>query len=296
MLCLVLLVLFPLCFANDEIDNDEVSLLQRAVDNEVPASTGLPFYESLLIGQETSSNPNQILKNGSCKHTLSCAAGIPGIPGIPGPAGPAGLPGNNGPQGPKGTRGYKGEPGSPGTQGPVGPKGPQGPSGQAGTKGDTGARGPEGPKGVPGPLVRNWKQCVFPKLADGKDTGLIKDCVFEKRSDSTSLRVYWSGQLRIYNCDACCRRWYFTFNGVECSTPAAIDATVYMYKGSGSRKDNLHRPRHVEGVCDKIHKGKVRVGFWVGNCAGYGNADAYTGWNSVSRIYVEEMPPPQAEN
>ena len=123
-----------------------------------------------------------------------------------------------------------------------------------------------------------------------------QDCVFEKRSDSTSLRVYWSGQLRIYNCDACCRRWYFTFNGVECSTPAAIDATVYMYKGSGSRKDNLHRPRHVEGVCDKIHKGKVRVGFWVGNCAGYGNADAYTGWNSVSRIYVEEMPPPQAGN
>ena len=123
-----------------------------------------------------------------------------------------------------------------------------------------------------------------------------QDCVFEKRSDSTSLRVYWSGQLRIYNCDACCRRWYFTFNGAECSTPAAIDATVYMYKGTGSRLDNLHRPRHVEGVCDQIHKGKVRVGFWVGNCAGYGNADAYTGWNSVSRIYVEEMPPPQAEN
>ena len=88
--------------------------------------------------------------------------------------GPAGLPGNNGPQGPKGTRGYKGEAGPPGAQGPVGPKGPQGPSGQTGTKGDTGARGPEGPKGVPGPLVRNWKQCVFPKLADGKDTGLIK--------------------------------------------------------------------------------------------------------------------------
>ena len=120
------------------------------------------------------SNPKQILKNGSCKPTSCCAAGIPGINGIPGPAGPAGSPGNNGPQGLKGTRGYKGEAGPPGAQGPVGPKGPQGPSGQTGRKGDTGARGPEGPKGVPGPLVRNWKQCVFPKLADGKDTGLIK--------------------------------------------------------------------------------------------------------------------------
>ena len=69
---------------------------------------------------------------------------------------------------------YKGEAGPPGAQGPAGPKGPQGPSGQAGTRGDTGVRGPQGPRGVSGPLVRNWKQCVFPKLADGKDTVLIK--------------------------------------------------------------------------------------------------------------------------
>ena len=121
-----------------------------------------------------------------------------------------------------------------------------------------------------------------------------QECIFKKKSDSTSLRVYWSGQLRIHNCDHCCRRWYFTFNGAECSAPAAIDAVVYMYKGTGSRLKNLHRPRHVEGVCDKIHKGTVRVGFWVGNCKGYGSADACTGWNSVSRIYVEEVPPPQA--
>ena len=39
----------------------------------------------------------------------------------------------------------------------------------------------------------------------------------------------------------------------------------------------------------------MRVGFWVGNFAGYGSAYAYTGWNSVSRIYVEEVPPPQDE-
>jgi hypothetical protein len=32
----------------------------------------------------------------------------------------------------------------------------------------------------------------------------------------------------------------------------------------------------------------VRVGFWVGNCAGYGSADAHTGWNAVSRVVVEE--------
>ena len=68
----------------------------------------------------------------------------------------------------------KGKAGPPGAQGPAGPKGPQGPSGQTRKKGDTGARGSQGPKEVPGPLERNGKQCVFPKLADGKDTVLIK--------------------------------------------------------------------------------------------------------------------------
>ena len=143
--------------------------------------------------------------------------------------------------------------------------------------------------------------CVFMK--NGKEfrfTSLIflllvilKECIFKKASATTGLRVFWSCTLRLYNCHHCCRRWYFTFNGAECSTPGAIEGVVYMIHGHGAKK-NLHRVRHIEGVCEKIHKGTVRVGFWVGNCARFGSADAYTGWNSVSRIYVEEVPPPQA--
>ena len=121
-----------------------------------------------------------------------------------------------------------------------------------------------------------------------------QECVFKKMSDNTALRVFWTGALRIYNCDGCCSRWYFTFNGAECSAPAAIDGVVYLHYGTGSRPKDLHRVRHIEGVCEKIHKGTVRVGFWVGKCASSNSADAYTGWNSVSRIYVEEIPPPQA--
>ena len=121
-----------------------------------------------------------------------------------------------------------------------------------------------------------------------------QECIFKKTSDNTALRVFWTGNLRIYNCDACCSRWYFTFNGAECSAPAAIDGAVYMRYGSGSRLKDLHRVRHIEGVCEKIHKGTVRVGFWVGKCAGLKSADAHTGWPGVSRIYVEEIPPPQA--
>ncbi|KAL9975834.1 hypothetical protein ACROYT_G013040 [Oculina patagonica] len=216
-----------------------------------------------------------------------CAPGIPGIPGSPGPAGSAGAAGSPGPQGAMGPRGDQGYDGKPGSQGP---KGPQGTKGDAGNKG---SQGPPGPPGTASSCRKNWKQCVFKNLNDEKDTGLIKECIFHKTSEETSLRVFWNGNLRIYNCHACCRRWYFTFNGAECSAPAEIDGVVYMVHGSGAKK-NLHRPRQIEGVCEKVHKGIVRVGFWVGNCAGYGSADAWTGWNSVSRIYVEEVPPPQA--
>jgi len=66
-----------------------------------------------------------------------------------------------------------------------------------------------------------------------------------------------------------------------------------MNQGTSWKKD-LHRVRQIEGICEKVHKGTVREGFWVGSCAGEKLADAYTGWKSVSRIYVEEIPPPQA--
>ena len=141
--------------------------------------------------------------------------------------------------------------------------------------------------------IHEKRKRISVHLPDLSSLAILKECIFKKASDTTGLRVFWSGNLRLYNCHACCRRWYFTFNGAECSTPGAIDGVVYMIHGNGGKKD-LHRPRHIEGVCEKIHKGTVRVGFWVGNCAGYGSADAYTGWNSVSRIYVEEVPPPQA--
>ena len=113
-----------------------------------------------------------------------------------------------------------------------------------------------------------------------------KECIFNKTSANTELRVFYNGAFRIYNCNWCCKRWYFTFNGTECSAPAAIDGVVYISSGK-SPVENLHRVRHIEGVCETVPEGIVVVGFSVG---------AYTGWNSVSRIYVEELPPPQAQN
>ena len=115
---------------------------------------------------------------------------------------------------------------------------------------------------------------------------LLQSCQFMKNFTETALHVYFDGNLRIYNCDACCSRWYFTFSGAECSSPGSIDGAFYMAKGAGK---NLHRHRHIEGHCNNIHKGKVRVGFWVGNCNGRKLADAYTGWTTMSRIFIEEV-------
>ncbi len=104
--------------------------------------------------------------------------------------------------------------------------------------------------------------------------------MFTKNFSNTALHVSWTGTRRIYNCDSCCKRWYFTFNGAECAAPLPIDGVVYMYKGSGSNVKDTTRVRHIEGHCNNIHKGKAR-------CA----------WDSGSVIVpdtVEVMTPRQA--
>lgn len=215
--------------------------------------------------------------------------GFGGIPGM------HGLPGRDGRDG---REGAKGDPGSPGK---TGPQGPTGVNGKDGAKGEPGVRGPSGPKGErgqsgqpgnPGLMpFKNWKECAWNKLNDDKDNGLVKDCVFTKNFSDTALHVAWTGAFRIYKCTSCCKRWYFTFNGAECSAPLPIDGVVYMWQGN---TQDLHRVRHIEGHCNNIHKGRVRVGFWVGNCPSATPGDAYTGWQSVSRIFIEEVPKAQA--
>ena len=85
-------------------------------------------------------------------------------------------------------------------------------------------------------------------------------------------------------------RWYFTFDGAKCTKPATIEGIVYIE----STKDNPHRHRHIEGYCNEVPKGHIRVGFWIGTCEGHSLGDGHTGWKSMSRIVIEEVPPPQA--
>ena len=90
-----------------------------------------------------------------------------------------------------------------------------------------------------------------------------------------------------------CNRWYFKFNGNECSGPMTIEAAVYNYWPSGN--PNLLHHRSIDGYCENIPQGAVRVELWVGQCSsGHALGDAHTGWSSVSRIIIEEVSRPQS--
>ncbi|XP_015753806.1 PREDICTED: collagen triple helix repeat-containing protein 1-like [Acropora digitifera] len=194
------------------------------------------------------------------KNASSCPYGSPGIPGRNGVNGRNGLPGRDGRDGAKGERGVVGPPGR---------------------KGEVGQNGKD-------TYPKNWKQCVW-RSEDSRDVGLIKDCLFTKFRADTSLRVVYQGNFYLYG-NNCCKRWFITFNGAECNGPMALDVVLWVMKGAGYQE---HRPGSIEGYCQNIHKGKIRVGINIGNCNGYGNSNGFTGWNSVSRLMIEEVPRPQ---
>ncbi|XP_011679354.2 collagen triple helix repeat-containing protein 1 [Strongylocentrotus purpuratus] len=159
-------------------------------------------------------------------------------------------------------------------------------AGSPGPAGPPGPPGPDGESGAPSPVTTNWKQCSWSSVNDGRDSGLFKSCSFTKEYSDTAIYVSWSGNLRLSGSGTGCCRWYFAFDGVECSNPNKIEAVVYA---SGYNSYNLHRPRVMMGYCYGIGAGSVTVGFYVGQCSGYGTYDCYTGWISGSHIMIEEV-------
>ena len=125
-----------------------------------------------------------LVSNQQCPSSSNFVCGIPGKPGQHGSNGAPGRDGRDGRDGAKGDQGLQGKTGP---QGPRGNKGLSGAEGPAGAKGDRGPRGPPGPKGSSELMPsKNWKECVWRNLNDGKDNGLVKViCVlrtFNKRT------------------------------------------------------------------------------------------------------------------
>ena len=120
---------------------------------------------------------------------------------------------------------------------------------------------------------------------------LSQDCSFNKLLPGTALKVSFQGNTRVNGPGSKCNRWYFKFNGNECSGPMTIEAVVYSKWPSGN--PSLLQHRSFEGYCENIPQGMVRVELWVGDCRGF-TGNAYTGWISVSRIMIEEVSRPQS--
>ena len=115
---------------------------------------------------------------------------------------------------------------------------------------------------------------------------MFQDCSFTKIKDDTALRVVFQGNIYLEGCSSCCKRWFITFNGAECSRPLPIDAMLAI--PSGSSGDYRHGA--IEGYCHSISQENIRVGINIGNCRNYGNSNGITGSISVSRLIIEEVP------
>ncbi|CAH1232451.1 CTHRC1 [Branchiostoma lanceolatum] len=225
------------------------------------------LWSAAVLAQDTGAQ-QKCLANGCC---VQGPPGMPGTNGVPGSNGIPGTPGIGGKDGDKGDRGLPGRPGRPGTKG---------------DKGDSGS----------GAMLigSNIKQCAWRNLNFDEDHGKIKVCDFTKQRKSSELRVLWDGPLRVTSHSGACKRWYFTFNGAECADPAPIDGIVYVKPSEELVALNIHRVTRIEGICSGLPKGKINVEFSVRNCKGISNSgNAYTGWNSVSRIIVEEIMLPE---
>ena len=97
-------------------------------------------------------------------------------------------------------------------------------------------------------------------------TSLKKKKKRKKKKSDTALKVSFHGTVRVHG-DSKCNRWYFKFNGNECSGPMTIEAVVYNDWSSGN--PNLHCHWSFEGYCENIPQGAVRVALCVGQCSGY---------------------------
>ena len=119
---------------------------------------------------------------------------------------------------------------------------------------------------------------------------LLQDCSFNKLQSETAIKVSFQGNMKVEGTSSKCNRWFFKFNGKECSGPMTIEAAVYNGWPSSVGNPNLLHHRSFEGYCENIPQGTVRVELWVGSCpSGITLGDASTGWPSVSRIMIEEV-------
>lgn len=121
----------------------------------------------------------------------------------------------------------------------------------------------------------------------------LQSCNISMVRSDTYLKLTWDGNMRITRCQACCMRWLFLIDGDDCTEPGPVDALLYQ-----SANYHLLRPSYFSGICQQAGDRPLSGGYHivqlrVQDCPGFNGFvyDAYTGFNSISRILVEEVLP-----
>ena len=163
----------------------------------------------------------------------------------------------------------------------------------------------------PGPLNAyvNSSNIAAAAVASGNDTNstlpselMVQSCSYDKQDNETALKISWHGSIAVLECDDCCVRWYVTIDGQECVGPGPIDGAV-VQDLSGSEYD-ISRPASIVGICygtaaQPLGPGTHRVELRVGPCSDAREdstddvpppSHTLTGYNSVSRFLIEEVP------
>lgn len=153
-----------------------------------------------------------------------------------------------------------------------------------------------------------WTQCVsdgplgHTTLADNStDEEDVQSCSFSKQSEDSVLRVAWDGNIALDMCNECCMRWYLTVDGEECADPGPIEAA--LAQNLQGEAYILRRPASIVGICRSVgmemlfERGEHSVELRVGPCESVidgldapPRSGATTGFDSVSRFIVEEIP------
>ena len=128
-------------------------------------------------------------------------------------------------------------------------------------------------------------------------------CDFSKQLAESVLRVAWDGNIAVIGCDNCCMRWFITIDGQECTDPGPIDIALRQDLTDLDEEDwfDEYRPVSVVGYCrgssgsGGFASGTHTIGLSVGACLEtegqeFTTSDVITGYNSVSRFIVEELP------
>lgn len=100
--------------------------------------------------------------------------------------------------------------------------------------------------------AHNWSRAVS------------QDCTFTKLRSDSALRVLFSGSLRLKCKNACCQRWYFTFNGAECTGPLPVESIIYLDQGSPELNSTINIHRTSSGMI-KICQFIMQPLFWTTN-------------------------------